>query len=70
MRDVNRLYKIYDVLFESHKKIPDIRFMQLMSNFFDWHKIQYGTDGFYVEDDEFIIRFKKYMGMFENSVYY
>ena len=36
---------------------PDIRFMQLMSNFAVW----YGADPFYMEDDEFLTKFKKYM---------
>lgn len=36
---------------------PDIRFMQLISNFAIW----YGADLFYMEDDEFLTKFKEYM---------
>lgn len=36
---------------------PDWRFMQLMSNFTVW----YGADPFYMEDDEFLAKFKEYM---------
>ena len=36
---------------------PDWRFMQLMSNFALW----YGADPFYMEDDEFIKKFKEFL---------
>ncbi len=36
---------------------PDLRFMQLMSNFAAW----YGSDPFYMEDDEFSRQFLKFM---------
>lgn len=36
---------------------PDWRFMQLMSNFTVW----YGSDPFYMEDDEFSRQFLKFM---------
>lgn len=36
---------------------PDWRFMQLMSNFVVW----YGSDPFYMEDDEFSRQFLKFM---------
>lgn len=36
---------------------PDWRFMQLMSNFAVW----YGSDPFYMEDDEFSRQFLKFM---------
>lgn len=36
---------------------PDIRFMQLMSNFAAW----YETSPFYLEDDEFLEKFREYM---------
>lgn len=45
---VGRLWQYY---------CPDIRFMQLMSNFTAW----YGADPFYMEDDEFLQKFKEYM---------
>lgn len=36
---------------------PDLRFMQLMSDFALW----YGADPFYMEDDEFLTQFQKFM---------
>lgn len=60
MRDRNRLFKIYDVLFNYHKEYPDLRFMQILNNFMNWHYYTYKTDGFYVEDDIFIERFNEW----------
>ena len=54
MRDPIRLFKIYDTIFDYHKQKPDLRFLQLMNNFFTWHEVRHGGDGFYREDDEFI----------------
>lgn len=45
---VGRLWQYY---------CPDIRFMQLMSDFTLW----YGADPFYMEDDEFLTKFKEFM---------
>ena len=57
MRDPNRLDKFYDELKELHKKyFPDLRFGQLMYNFFSW----YG-DPFYLEEDKFMETFRKYI---------
>lgn len=36
---------------------PNLRFMQLMSNFAVW----YGADPFYMEDDEFLTQFQKFI---------
>ena len=36
---------------------PDWRFMQLMSNFALWYR----ADLFYMEDDEFLEKFKKFI---------
>lgn len=36
---------------------PDIRFMQLISDFVLW----YGADPFYMEDGEFMKQFKEFM---------
>lgn len=36
---------------------PDLRFMQLISDFVLW----YGADPFYMEDDEFMKKFKEFM---------
>lgn len=36
---------------------PDMRFMQLVNNFMAWKK----SDCFYMEDDDFLAQFKKFM---------
>ena len=36
---------------------PDLRFMQLISNFVCW----LGRDPFYMEDDEFLTKFQQYI---------
>ena len=61
MRDVNRLKVIYNAMCEYHEQIPDIRMMQLINDFLAWHISEYGTDGFYIEDDECAKRFRKFM---------
>jgi hypothetical protein len=38
-------------------RCPDWRFMQLMSNFALW----YGADPFYMEDDEFLKKFREFL---------
>ena len=48
MMQVGRLWQHY---------CPDWRFMQLMSNFALW----YGADPFYMEDDEFIKKFREFL---------
>ena len=61
MRNPDRLVEIYHTMLIAHEsKVPDWRCMQLLINFLDWHKSSYGTDGFYIEDDEFLKRFKKF----------
>lgn len=62
MRDVNRLYALYEDVRANHSKLPDWRFMQLMLNFLSWHYRMYGTDGFYIEDDEFLDRLHEFIG--------
>lgn len=61
MRDESRLKDIYDTMCKYHKQVPDIRMMQLINDFLAWHISEYGTDGFYVEDEEFTKRFRKFM---------
>lgn len=60
MRDPNRLFKIYDIMFNYHKEHPDLRMMQILNNFFRWYEINYNNDGFYLEDDDFLSRFKEW----------
>ena len=62
MRDPNRLETIYLIIKELHKKyFPDWRMMQLMNNFLSWYCDKYKTDGFYLEDTEFISKFKNFV---------
>ena len=68
MRDIKRLFKIYDVMFKAHKDyFPDWRMMQLLLNFISWHVSEYKTDGFYIEDETFINRFKEYVDRFKDA---
>lgn len=57
MRDFNRIYNICTKIAALWFNFPDLRFMQLMSNFATW----YGADPFYLEDDEFVEKFEEYM---------
>lgn len=70
MRDPNRLDNFYDVMKKYHKEyMPDIRFGQLMSNFFGWLYSVYKVDCFFPEEDKMIEWFKEYCekeGMWRN----
>lgn len=58
MRDPKRCSSVCDVVgYWWQARCPDLRFMQLMSNFTLW----LGTDPFYMEDDEFLKKFIEYM---------
>jgi hypothetical protein len=62
VRDLNRLDTFYEKIKTYHKEnFPDLRFSQLMINFFYWHKGEYKTDGFYLEEDEYLKRFKEFI---------
>ena len=61
MRDIKRLDKIYQTLLECHKELPDWRTGQLFMNFMSWYYNTYHQDCFYVEDERFIKRFKKFI---------
>ena len=56
MRDINRLYGFYDKLRESHKKLPDWRFGQLIINFFG----TFNSDPWFYEEDKMLKLFKDY----------
>lgn len=57
MRDPKRLAPFYYELATLHEKyFPDLRFGQLMYNFFSW----YG-DPFYLEEGMFLAKFKEYI---------
>lgn len=54
MRDINRLDIFYDELKEYHKKLPDWRFGQFITNFMGWYYQKTKRDCFYIEDDKII----------------
>lgn len=57
MRDPNRIWPLmYWLTNVWRDAFPDMRFMQLMSNFTLW----YGADPFYMEDDIFIEKFREF----------
>lgn len=61
MRDSNRLDKFYDEIKKIHKKsFPDLRFGQLLSNFFGWLFSEKCRDPFFPEEDEMIKYFIEY----------
>ena len=61
MRDPNRLDNVYTIIKELHKEyFPDLRVMQLINNFYIWHYNKFKSDGFYIEDVEFISKFKNF----------
>ena len=60
MRDINRLKHVHNVIKEVHSHYPDFRTMQFFIDFLQWHISEYGTDGFYIEDDDFIDRIRKF----------
>ena len=61
MRSPDRLFNFYSTLAAMHREVPDLRFGQLMFSFNRWHEWEYGKDIFYLEEDEFLERFKIYL---------
>lgn len=57
MRDINRIDKILKEFSDIWKTVPDLRLMQLISNF----QIYIGSDCFPYEDDSFIEKLKAYV---------
>lgn len=58
MRDEGRIMPLVTRLGRLWQRYcPDWRFMQLMSNFALW----YGVDPFYMEDDQFVEKFKEFI---------
>ena len=58
MRDINRIFPMAnEIACLWINNVPDWRFSQLMMNFFTW----FGLDPFYLEDDEFLDQFKKFI---------
>lgn len=61
MRDPNRLDNFYDEMKKLHMEyFPDLRFGQLISNFFGWIWLTYKTDVFFPEEDKMLEFFKEY----------
>lgn len=61
MRSADRLDSFYEEMKEYHKKYwQDIRFGQLMSNFFGWLYGEYGIDCFFPEEARMLEYFKDY----------
>ena len=61
MRDPNRLDTFYEEMKIIHKKsFPDLRFGQLMSNFFGWLMSEKKRDLFFPEEDEMMEYFREY----------
>lgn len=62
MRKPERLLPIYTQMAKIHADyVADLRLGQLFINFLTWHCNQYGNDFFYVEDEELLKRFNKYL---------
>ena len=58
MRNSDRIYStLLEMASLWANTIPDWRFMQVVANFQSW----LGSDGFYLEDDQFLEKFKKYI---------
>jgi hypothetical protein len=61
MRSPIRLNSFYDKMCEIHKdRFPDLRFGQLMSNFFGWLMQEKGVDLFFPEENKMIAYFEEY----------
>lgn len=63
------IIEIWNDFMDFHMDYPHFRFMQIIMMFQNWHQKTYETDGFYVEDDILLERFKEfliYIGKGEN----
>ncbi|MCR5224533.1 MAG: hypothetical protein K6C34_00445 [Alphaproteobacteria bacterium] len=60
MRDVHRIEVFCNDLKRIWKRLPDWRFMQLMSNFFSY-SLSEGRDPFFMEEDKAISRLDEYV---------
>lgn len=69
MRESNRLYDFYNELQTIHiRYFSDLRFGQLMSNFFNWIVNEKDIDIFFAEEDKVIEYLKEYTESFGNEV--
>lgn len=69
MRETNRLYDFYKELQTIHiRYFPDLRFGQLMSNFFGWLMNEKNVDVFFPEEDKMLEYLREYTESFKNEV--
>lgn len=62
MRDPDRLDKLYEELKVIHReRLPDMRFCQMIYNFFKWYIKTKKADYFFLEDDKFIDVFEEFI---------
>jgi len=55
------IIEIWNEFMDFHMDYPHFRFMQIITMFQNWHQKIYETDGFYVEDDILLERFKEFL---------
>ena len=68
MRDPNRLNNFYEILCKVHKEsFTDLRFGQLMSNFFCWLLQEKGIDYFFPEENTMIDYIIEYRNRFKRK---
>ena len=60
-RDYNRLPLFYSQLAGLHAKVSNMRFGQLMYSFIRWYEMEGKRDVFYLEEDEFIKEYTKFI---------
>lgn len=69
MREPNRLYIFYNELQIIHMRyFSDLRFGQLMTNFFSWLINEKDVDIFFQEEDRMIEYLREYTENFGNEV--
>lgn len=66
MRDKQRIDLFCEILSIAWKRVPDMRFGQLMYNFF--HD-EYNSDPFYIEDTELIRSFQAYVDKISKNMH-
>ncbi len=67
MRDPERLTKFYREMRNLHRdNLPDLRIGQLILNFIGWYESKYHSDFFYLEDAQFVEKFKEYIHVCNN----
>ena len=57
----DEIIEIWDEFMDFHMDYPHFRFMQIITTFQNWHQNTYKTDGFYIEDDILLERFKEFL---------